>query len=133
MKEIARFHDQAEAHLALNWLLSEGLHVSLADYHTFAGGAPAYVGNGGIRLMASQKDAYQAKTMLDQRRRRSKFPTCPECGSRNAKRIRDGGPLRSALADLAAIFEEPSRYGAFRCRDCGSNWETIKDEPSDEL
>ncbi|MEM9837607.1 MAG: DUF2007 domain-containing protein [Pseudomonadota bacterium] len=130
MKEIARFHDQAEAHLALHWLRSEGLNVSLADYQS---SAYVFGGNGGIRLLASSRDAYQAKTLLAQRKPRSKFPTCPNCGSRKARRIRDTTPLLAALADFVAIFQEPSRYGSFECKSCGQTWETIKDEPSDDV
>ncbi|NRA31232.1 MAG: DUF2007 domain-containing protein [Parvularculaceae bacterium] len=133
MKTVAHFFDAAEAHLALHYLRSHDLDVSLADEHTYRATASAYVGNGGIRLLVADADAYQAKTLLDATRRRSRFPTCPECDSKQVKRLYAGGPLARAWAALTESFSYPSTKGSFECRSCGATWKETDDEPSDDV
>lgn len=114
MKEIARFHDPAEAQIARGYLRAQGFDVKLADVDTLGAQPHLRFGLDGYRLLASQAEAHTARIALEQVQEREldSALVCPVCAEGVMKN--DFGFL-----DFLAELFLPQRTKYLRCTACG--------------
>ena len=128
MREVARFFDASEAHIALGYLRAQGFQVELADYHTLSARPELRFGGNHFRILAADEDAWLASKALEETTPKSRIPNCPECGSTDT--VVAGALKGSGFAEqIVALFTRPTRTKTFACSACQHKWTEDKDEP----